>query len=121
MEGRRKGVWSGSGAYWWTFGGLLALTALTLGLSFVDLAGWGAPLALVIGAAKALLVLLFFMHLAEHRTSSRIAFTTAVAFAAILIGLTVLDVGTRERDRYAPPGPDEEAERRDPPAGARLP
>ena len=80
-----------------TFVALLALTALTFGLSFVHLGAWSTAIAMAIGLAKSALVVLWFMHLLEHRNSARIAFALAVGLALCLVGFTLLDVQTRPR------------------------
>ncbi len=84
--------------YVFTFAALLALTGLTLGLSFVPMGGWNSPVALTIGAVKSVLVVLWFMHMIEHRNSSRVAFAVALTLAACLVAFTMMDVGTRGRE-----------------------
>lgn len=81
--------------YLWTLVALVALAALSFGLSCVPLGPWEIVVAMVIAVAKAMLVALFFMHLVELRVSDRVAIVTAVAFVAILLGLIALDVTTR--------------------------
>ncbi len=46
---------------------LMCLTGLTAGISFVNLAEWSTVVALLIAAAKAGLVAMFFMHLFYER------------------------------------------------------
>ena len=89
--------------YVWTFVGLIALTTLTLGLSFVSLGAWGIPLALLIALAKAVLLALFFMHLTEQGTANWVTFLISALMVATMIGLAVLDVASRFL--VAPPGP----------------
>ena len=74
---------------------LLGLLALTAGASFLPLGPFGFPVALTIAAAKALLVILFFM---EVRYSSHLIWIMAgVGFVwlAILLGGTLSDYFTR--------------------------
>lgn len=74
---------------------VILLAALTTGLAYVDLARWSSAVAMAIAGAKALLVLLYFMHL---RTSTRLTWVFAGAgfyFLAILFLLTLNDVLTR--------------------------
>ncbi|HLY09494.1 MAG TPA: cytochrome C oxidase subunit IV family protein [Planctomycetota bacterium] len=74
---------------------LLGLLGATTGLAFLDLGGAGAAAALLIAAMKALLVLLFFMHL---RGSPRLVWLFAgVGFywLAILVSLSLSDLLTR--------------------------
>lgn len=75
--------------------GLLVLTAVTFGLSYVHLGDWGMPVALVIASAKGLLVALFFMHLIEQHATNRIVATVGVVFVALLIGLMLVDTTIR--------------------------
>lgn len=78
-----------------TFIALLALTALTFGLSFVPLGPWEWPLSLTIAAAKGALVALFFMHLIELSPAHSLAGVAAVVLLAILILFAMSDVWTR--------------------------
>lgn len=83
---------------------LLVLTALTFGLSFVHLGPWQAPVAILIAAAKALLVALFFMHLAEQTAPARMAALVGLLMGLMLIVISTLDVATRPEHRL--PGTD---------------
>ena len=78
-----------------TLGALLALTAATTALAYVDLGGFRGLAAMGIAALKGLLVLAVFMHL---RGSPRLLWAVALASAACLglLGvLTMSDVLTR--------------------------
>ena len=81
--------------YYLTFGALLVLTYLTWQVAQFDL-GWANDVvALGIAVTKALLVLLFFMHV---RGSSRMTILTAAAgffWLAIFIGITLMDYLSR--------------------------
>jgi cytochrome c oxidase subunit 4 len=81
--------------YFLVFGALMVLTIVTWLVAQVDL-GWANDVvALTIAVVKALLVLLFFMHV---RYSTRMTVLTATAgffWLAILIGLTLSDYLTR--------------------------
>lgn len=77
------------------FGSLLFLTALTTGMSYVDMGVFNAVVALAIACLKASLVVLFFMHL---RYSSRLLKLTVGAGLftfCILISLTMTDYISR--------------------------
>ena len=74
---------------------LALLTGLTFGLSTVELGRWSLVLALAIAATKGTLVVLFFMHLWDHRGASRLVLVTAVTFVVVLSSLVVADVMTR--------------------------
>ena len=75
--------------------GLLALATLTLFASRAVSGDWGLVVALTIAAAKAGLVIAFFMHLAGGRPLHRIVFVVAIAFVMLLVLGILADVGTR--------------------------
>ena len=82
--------------YLLTFLILLALTALTTAVAFVDLGGgWNNVAALAIAVLKAMLVILYFMHV---RYSDRFTWVIAAAgffWLLILLGGTLDDLATR--------------------------
>ena len=81
--------------YFLVFGALLALTLATVLVAELDLGVFNDVAALAIAVTKAMLVLLFFMHI---RHSTRMTVLTAVAgffWLAILIGLTMADYASR--------------------------
>jgi len=74
---------------------LIVLVALTTGLSFVDLSPYSASVALAIAATKAVLVILYFMHV---RTSSRVVQVAVVVgfyWLALLFAGSLGDLLTR--------------------------
>jgi len=81
--------------YFTVFGSLLALTALTTGMAYVNLGQWNTIVALIIACCKATLVVLFFMHLRWSSNLLRIVVASSLVWLAILIGLTLSDVFTR--------------------------
>jgi len=81
--------------YFLIFGALLALTALTTGVAFIDLGEWNTIAALAIAACKATLVALFFMHLRWSARLMRLVLLSALLWLAILISLTTTDVFSR--------------------------
>ncbi len=89
--------------YFLVFGALMVLTAATVGVSRLDL-GWANDVvALTIAVTKALLVILFFMHV---RHSTRMTVITALSgffWLAILIFLTLNDYSTRYTPQRAGP------------------
>lgn len=74
---------------------LLALTALTFGLSFLHLGPWGPVLAMAIATGKAALVAAVFMHLVEQRFANTAVLLTGVLFVLTLLAFAALDVATR--------------------------
>jgi cytochrome c oxidase subunit 4 len=81
--------------YFLIFGILLALTALTTGVAFIDLGQWNTIVALTIACCKATLVVLFFMHLRWSTRLIRAVVLSALLWLAILIGLTTTDYVSR--------------------------
>ena len=66
------------------------------GVAFVDLGGdTNAVVALLIAAGKALLVILYFMHLRYSRPLSWIFAGAGFFWLAIMLGLTMSDILTR--------------------------
>jgi caa(3)-type oxidase subunit IV len=56
----------------------------------------GLAIAMVIGAAKAILVAAYFMHLAHGEPTHRMAFIIAIGFIMLLVFGVIADVGTRD-------------------------
>ena len=83
------------GLYFTVFVGLLGLTALTVWSAFQPLGPLHTPVALAIASTKALLVILYFMHV---RWSSRLTWVFAGSgflFLLILLVFTLSDFWTR--------------------------
>jgi cytochrome c oxidase subunit IV len=74
---------------------LLLLTALTIGASLLDLGQWHARVGLTIAGLKALLVVLFFMHVLYSTKLIWIVILAAVYWLFILIGFTMSDYVSR--------------------------
>jgi cytochrome c oxidase subunit 4 len=81
--------------YYRIFGVLLALTALTVGVAFLDLGPLNPVIALTIAAAKALLVILFFMHVRYSPHLIWIYVAAGVIWLGHLILFTMSDYLTR--------------------------
>jgi cytochrome c oxidase subunit 4 len=71
---------------------LLALTALTVGVTRLDLGGLKVATALGIAVAKAGLVIAVFMHMGYEGRLLRWLLFTALATLALFIGFTFFDV-----------------------------
>ena len=82
--------------YFFIFGSLLALTALTTGMAYVDMGQWNTIVALIIACCKATLVVLFFMHLRWSPRLMRVVLLSALLWLAILISLTTTDFFSRD-------------------------
>jgi cytochrome c oxidase subunit 4 len=75
---------------------LLMLTVLTVGISFIPLAGhWHVAAGLSIAALKGGLVVLFFMHALDSPKLTWAVIAMAVFWLLILTGLTFSDYFTR--------------------------
>lgn len=85
------------------FVALLVLTATTTGVAFVDLgATWNTTVALAIAVIKAMLVILFFMHVLYSRPMTWIFVGAGFFWLLILFTFTLADYATRI-DFSAPP------------------
>src|SRR5208283_3903690 len=82
--------------YFSIFISLLALTALTTGMAYVDMGQWNTIVALIIACCKATLVVLFFMHLRWSPRLMRVVLLSALLWLAILISLTTTDFFSRD-------------------------
>lgn len=74
---------------------LLALTAATTAVSYVDLGSFSVVAALTIAVAKMLLVALFFMHVRHSTRLTKLVVVGGLLWLAILITFTLADVWTR--------------------------
>jgi cytochrome c oxidase subunit 4 len=75
---------------------LLCLTVITAGVSFIDLGPLNTVVALVIATFKALLVVLFFMHVKyASEKLSKMVVVAAVFWLLLLLTLSMADYLTR--------------------------
>jgi cytochrome c oxidase subunit IV len=77
------------------FLGLLILTALTVGQSYVDLGRLNLAAVVIIASMKASLVLLFFMHLRHDAKFNGLMIVACIGFIGIFFVYTFNDVGHR--------------------------
>jgi len=75
---------------------LLALTALTTGVAFIDLGSMNTVAALAIAVVKMLLVVLFFMHVKYSSGLIRVVILSGIFFLALLLSFTLADMFTRQ-------------------------
>ncbi|HEY2514216.1 MAG TPA: cytochrome C oxidase subunit IV family protein [Polyangiaceae bacterium] len=87
----------------WTAAGLLVLWAASWAISYVELGVWSLVVALLIAAAKAVLVVLFFMEIVSERAAVQATLITGLSMVAILIFFMVADVKTRGEPVRLPP------------------
>src|SRR6202162_623525 len=75
---------------------LLGLTLVTAAVAFVDLGAFNTVVALVIASVKALLVVLFFMHVKyTSEKMTKVVFVAAIFWLLILLTLSLADYTTR--------------------------
>ncbi|MBI3942989.1 MAG: cytochrome C oxidase subunit IV family protein [Chloroflexi bacterium] len=81
--------------YFLTWISLLILLAITVGAASVDLGGLNTPVALGIAIIKAVLIILFFMHVHYSKGLLRIFAAAGFFWLLILIVLTMSDFASR--------------------------
>jgi cytochrome c oxidase subunit IV len=77
---------------------LLALvtgTCLTWGIAFIDLGIWNPVVALTIAVIKAVLVILFFMHVYYSSKLTKLTISAGVFWLMIMITMSLSDYLTR--------------------------
>jgi|SRR6185436_15620320 len=81
--------------YFVIFGALLVLTFATVGVAKVDLGEWNVVVALTIAVTKAMLVILYFMHIKYSKRLTQIVVVAGFLWLFLLLGLTLSDYLTR--------------------------
>ena len=75
---------------------LLVLTGVTVGAAYLDLGPLNPIIALGIATTKALLVVLFFMHVKyASEKMTKVVIASGIFFLLLLLGLSLADFGTR--------------------------
>ena len=87
--------------YYAIFAALLALTYVTVAVARIDLGRLNSVVALTIAVTKAVLVVLFFMHVRHSTRLTKLVVVGGFVWLALLIGFTMLDVTTRNWLRIA--------------------
>jgi cytochrome c oxidase subunit IV len=91
------------GTYLMVWAALILLTLSTVGAAALPLKAWGleewhTPIGLAIAVAKAVLIVLFFMHALQSSRLVWMVITVVVLFLAILYAFTWADFATRGLD-----------------------
>ncbi len=81
--------------YFLIFAALLLLTGATVLVAYLPLGEWHTVLALAIAVTKALLVVLFFMHLLHSTRLTWLVAGAGVLWLGIMFVLTLSDYWTR--------------------------
>ncbi len=84
------------------YAGLMILTAVTVGVSRIDLGEMNIVVALAVAVVKGTLVALFFMHLFWDSRFNAMILISAFFFLAIFIGIALLDVRSYQPNLTAP-------------------
>ena len=74
---------------------LLALLVATVGAAYIDLGAFNTVVAMLISLGKALLIVLFFMHLRRANGLTRLFAAAGFFWLGILLILTLSDFLTR--------------------------
>lgn len=82
--------------YWIIWGSLIVLTFVTAGVAYLDLGPFNTIVALTIATCKALLVILFFMHVKDaSERLTKVVIISSIFWLLIMLGLSLSDFGTR--------------------------
>jgi cytochrome c oxidase subunit 4 len=81
--------------YYTIFGALMVLTAITVGVAFINLGPANFPVAITIAIVKATLVVLFFMHVKFSSRLTKLFIVSGVFFLLVLFTLTLTDYLSR--------------------------
>ena len=74
---------------------LMALTAITIVVAYVNLGPWNKVVALGIASTKATLVVLYFMHVRYASRMTKLVVVSGFFFLMVLFSLTMIDYGSR--------------------------
>ena len=85
----------GPGVYLVILFALLVGTALTVWASYVDLGVWNPVIALAIATTKAVLVVLFFMHVWYSSKLTKLTVVSGIFMFLVLISMTLADYISR--------------------------
>jgi cytochrome c oxidase subunit 4 len=75
---------------------LMALTAITVFVAYINLGPWNKVVALGIASFKATLVVLYFMHVKYASRMTKLIVVSGLFFLGILLSLTMADYASRE-------------------------
>ena len=84
------------------FTALMVLTALTVGVAFLNLGSFNPVVALGVACIKATLVILYFMHVKYSSRLTKLTVVLSLFFVMILFAETLMDYASRG---FLPPPP----------------
>jgi cytochrome c oxidase subunit 4 len=85
----------GPGVYVTILLALLVGTGLTVWASFIDLGPWNPVIALAIATTKAMLVVLYFMHVKYSTKLTKLTVSAGIFMFLVLISMTLADYISR--------------------------
>ena len=77
------------------FGGLMALTLITVAVAFIDLGNLNVLVAMAVAVIKATLVVLFFMHVKYASRITKLVVISSLVWLGFLFFITLSDYLTR--------------------------
>ena len=86
--------------YYTIFGALMLMTAITVGAAYIDLGPMNTIVAIVIACVKAMIVVLYFMHVKFGTRLVKLTVIAALYWMGILLTLTLSDYLTRGWGTY---------------------
>lgn len=87
----------GAGRYYLVWGALLVLTLVTVITGRMHIPNFALALALLIATVKGGLVLMFFMHLVDHKGANRLVMAVSFLFVLMMLIMPMADFATRFR------------------------
>ena len=81
--------------YFAIFGALIVLTLATVVVAKTDLGEWNVVMALTIAFTKAMLVILYFMHIKYSKRLTQVVVAAGFLWLMLMLGLTLSDYLTR--------------------------
>jgi cytochrome c oxidase subunit IV len=85
----------GKKVYFGVFAALMVLTAATVIAARIDMGPLNTPIAMVIAVTKAILVVLFFMHVRYSSKLTKLMVGAGFLWLGIMIVLTMMDFTSR--------------------------
>jgi cytochrome c oxidase subunit 4 len=74
---------------------LIVLTAVTVGVSYINLGGFNVVVALAVASSKSILVAFIFMHLLFDKKINLLIFAAALVFLTVFLVFTLFDTMNR--------------------------
>ena len=82
--------------YYAIFATLLVLTGVTVAVAYIDLGPFNTVVAIAIACFKALMVVLYFMHVKYASRMTKLVVVSGLFFLGIMLTLTMADYSSRE-------------------------